>query len=112
MNNMTKDELEQFIKLNKTINSKIITLGRLDLLILIFYSIEGIQYRELKAALNLSDGKIKSDLDVLLNLGYIEKNEVELDNRSLTIFLITESGKNEIEKIKKWMKMYSEIGGS
>ncbi len=98
------NEIEQFFQVNSTLNSKIITLVRLDLIILIYYSIDGMQYRELKAALQLSDGKIKSDLDNLLHMGYIQKNEVEMDNRKLTIYSITDLGKNEVEKIIKWMK--------
>ncbi|MHA1729400.1 MAG: transcriptional regulator [Promethearchaeota archaeon] len=98
------NEIEQFFQVNSILNSKVITLIRLDLMILLYYSIDGMQYRELKAALQISDGKIKSDLDNLRNMGYIRRKEVEMDNRKLTIYFLTDLGKKELEKIIKWMK--------
>ncbi|MHA1797409.1 MAG: transcriptional regulator, partial [Candidatus Helarchaeota archaeon] len=68
-----------------------------------------IQYRELKAALNVSDGKLKSNLKKLEETNYIEKNEIQLDNKKLDIYYLTESGKNELNKIIKWMNLIKNV---
>ena len=102
---MMNDHITQFFDLSKKINTEIITFTRCLLLVLMAYSIDGLQYRELKAILNISDGKLKSNLNKLSDMNYIRKSEVELDQKKLDIYELTDDGKREFDKILGWMKL-------
>ncbi len=101
MNNDQKNVIKKLIEDSKKINSKVFTLTRYLLLALMSFNLDGLQFRELKTLLDISDGKLKSNLDYLEELGYIKKIEIILDQRKMHIYMITELGKIELIKIIK-----------
>lgn len=85
------------------INSRVLTITRCILLAFNTYFRDGLQYRELKTTLNISDGKLASNLNFLVKMGYINKKDVKFDNKKLHIYIITDKGKEELKKILNWM---------
>lgn len=80
------------------------------ILALIAYSVDdGLQYRELKSALNVSDGKLIANLNRLLKMGYIYRQQVRLDRRQLNIFTLTDEGKKELETIMRWIESFQRV---
>ncbi len=99
---------EIFDKKNQ-INSNAFTMTRCILLALNSYFIDGLQFRELKTALNISDGKLASNLNYLAKMGYINKNDIEFDNKKLHIYTITDKGEEELKKILNWMDLIKKL---
>lgn len=86
------------------LNSKIITLPRIQLLtILSDYHPEGVEFRELQASLGMSDGKLLSNLYALEDMGYIESQEVKVENKTLTAYTLTGSGLADWTRAKRWL---------
>lgn len=94
---------------SKSINSRIISLTRSLILAYLKYSVDGLQYRELKAVLGISDGKLISNLRQLKILGYIDKKEVILGSKKLDFYFLTEQGKKELNKLSEWMKLITKV---
>ncbi len=101
--------IESILEGYKKINSDIFTLTRILLLIFISYFKDGLQFRELKNALNISDGKLISNINKLNRMGYIKKEKITLDNKKLDIYLICEKGRKELNKIKKFTRNINQI---
>jgi len=99
--------MKALFETSKRLNSRAVSLTRCLILVLIGYSIDGLQFRELKAALKISDGKLIANINELLRMNYITKSECELDNKRLDIYELTEDGKKELEKISQWMELVS-----
>ncbi|MFX1394820.1 MAG: transcriptional regulator [Promethearchaeota archaeon] len=97
--------LENIIEDSEKINSNIFSLMRIILLALSTYFIDGLQFRELKTALKVSDGKLASNLRFLIKSGYISENQTTLDKKKIKFYSVTPDGRNEIDKILKWMKL-------
>jgi len=112
MKQMNIDQ-KKFIKIlienSKKINSKAFTLTRCILLALMNFNKDGLQFRELTTLLNISDGKLKSNLDFLGEVGYINKVQIQLDQKKLHIYLITEEGENELKNIINWMEILANL---
>lgn len=108
--NFNQDEIikEIFEKKNQ-INSDTFTLTRCILLALNSYFIDGLQFRELKTALKISDGNLASNLNYLIKMGYINKNDTEFDNKKLKFYTITDKGKEELKKILNWMELIKKL---
>ncbi|MBA7514016.1 hypothetical protein ES705_06034 [subsurface metagenome] len=108
--NFNQDELikESFEKKNQ-INSSTFTITRLSLLALNSYFIDGLQFRELKTALKISDGNLASNLNYLIKMGYLNKNNVVLDNKKLHFYTITNNGKEELKKIINWIELIKRL---
>lgn len=98
------------LEASSKLNSRAISLMRCLILALLAYSIDGLQYREIKAALNISDGKLISNLNILNSMGYLKKTEVELDNKKLDVYSLTNEGRKEMEKIARWMELLIKVG--
>ena len=95
--------LKDLIENSNKINSKVFNLTRFLILAVTSYIRDGIQYRELKTLLNISDGKLKANLDALQEMGYINKIKVQVDQKSMHIYKITEPGSHELQKIIEWI---------
>jgi len=111
MNNDPNNIIKILIENSKKINSKVFTLTRYLLLTLMSSNRDGLQYRELKIVLNVSDGKLKSNLDYLEELDYIKKIEITLDQRKMHIYMITALGKNELRKIIEIVEIVKDLEG-
>ena len=109
MNNNRENFVKELIEKSNKINSSAFNLSRLMILALTSFIRDGLQYRELKALLNVSDGKLQSDLDNLKEMGYIEKIKVDLDNKKATIYMIKDPGKKELLKIILWINIIKKM---
>ena len=109
MNIDQKNYMKELVQNSKKINSKAVSLTRCNLLALMKFNKDGLQFRELKAMLNLSDGKLKSNLDFLEEVGYIQKVQIKLDQRKMHIYLLTENGDNELKNMIRWIKILVKI---
>ena len=105
----TNQILDEIIKGTERINSKACTLNRSLLLALLYYFIDGIQFRELKAALNISDGSLSSNLKALTKVDYLKEEETVMDKKKIKYYSITKSGKKELEKIINWMELIKKL---
>ena len=105
MNIDQKKFIKNLIENSKKINSKAFTLTRCILLALMNFNKDGLQFRELKPLLNISDGKLKSNLDFLEEVEYIQKVQILLDRKKLHIYFITEEGQSELKNMANWMKI-------
>ena len=104
MSTSCDDQIRNIIQTRKKISAKTFTSTRLVILtILNHYNKFGIQYRELKKALGLSDGNLYSNLSSLIEMGFIKETEINLDNRKLKIYNITRKGKKNLSKIMDWV---------
>jgi len=97
--------LENIIGESEKINSKTFTLTRHILLALFSYFLDGVQFRELKTALKVSDGKLASNLRFLIKNGYIIEDEATLDKKKIKYYSITPEGRREFDKILNWMEL-------
>ena len=105
MNNKVLELLEE----SKKINGDAVTLTRLLILALLSYFADGIQYRELRNALGISDGKLISNLRKLVKFGYIRKEEIQVNNKKLDVYLITENGLRDFKRIFNWFSCLKEV---
>ncbi|MBI3587778.1 transcriptional regulator [Candidatus Micrarchaeota archaeon] len=88
----------------KALNSKVFSLVRLELLSsLSALGHDGATYRELKAALSLTDGALFTNLKALESAGYASKQEVTVEGKKLDSYRITPEGKAEWEKVRQWL---------
>ena len=99
MNINQENIIKIFIEKSNKINNNAFSLTRLLILALTFYNRNGLQYRELKPLLNISDGKLKSNLDSLLEMRYIKKIPIVLDQKKMHIYMITDTGITELKNI-------------
>lgn len=97
------------MKSSERINSRATSLTRCLILSLLIYFADGLQYRELKAALNISDGKLISNLNQLEKFSYIKKSTIKFDNRKLTVYSITNIGTREVKKMTEWMGLMIQV---
>lgn len=97
------------VEYSKTLNEKSLSLTRCLLLALMRFNEDGLQFRELKVILNISDGKLKSNLDFLEDVGYIQKIPIQLDQKNMHIYMLTTIGKEEVKKIVKWVKIFGKV---
>ncbi|MHA1488397.1 MAG: transcriptional regulator [Promethearchaeota archaeon] len=106
-------DLDQFLSnildKSKELNSNVFSITRCILLALSSYFIDGIQYRDLKAGLKISDGKLASNLNFLEKMDYLSKEKVKLDNKNIQIYTITDNGKKELNKILNWIDLIKKL---
>ena len=103
------DDINLLLGASEILNSKVISLTRCLILVLLSYFVDGIQFRELKAALKMSDGKLISNLNDLKTMGYIGKSEVEVDRRKVDVYTLTEKGRLELSKVVSWMDLVQRV---
>ncbi len=86
------------------LNAKVVSLPRLQLLrILEYFHPDGIEFRELQSAMNMSDGKLLSNLYALRDFGYLRPEEVKVENKTLTIYNLSPSGLAEWQRTRHWL---------
>ncbi len=100
------------IEESKAVNSSVFSLIRLQLLSSIAsVGKDGVTYRELKAAVNVTDGALYTNLKVLEENGYIKSKTITLEGKQLESHQITPEGSLEWERAKNWLKKLAECGG-
>ncbi len=100
------------IRESEALNSDVFSLIRLLLLSSIAsVGKDGVTYRELKAALGVSDGALFTNLSVLEKMGYVSSEEISLEGKKLKSYRITQEGLLAWERIRNWLKKFVECGG-
>lgn len=99
-----KDDIKTLFDASETMNGSVLSLTRSLILFMLTYYREGLQFRELKTALRVSDGKLGSNLIKLELFGYLEKRAIQFDNKKLTIYMLTPEGQIEVNKMGEWME--------
>ncbi len=96
---------------SKALNSSVFSLIRLQLLFSIAsVGRDGVTYRELKAALNVTDGALYTNLESLKETGYITSKTITLEGKKLESYQITSEGQLAWEHAKSWLKKLVECG--
>jgi len=103
------DNVYLLLDASERLNTRTVSLTRCLILALLSYFVDGVQYRELKTALKLSDGKLIANLNLLRTMGYIRKSEADANQRKIDVYSLTEKGKNELSKIVEWMKLIQTV---
>ena len=99
------------IEESKALNSSVFSLIRLQLLASIAsVGQDGVTYRELKAALNVTDGALYTNLKVLEENGYFKSKKIVLEGKELESCQITPEGLLAWEHAKNWLKKLVECG--
>lgn len=106
---MNEDDVYLLLESSERVNDIIVSFTRCLILTLLAYFMDGIQYRELKAVLKISDGKLISNLNKLRELQYIEKFEEKIDHKKIDVYTLTENGRKELERIIEWMKLIKKV---
>jgi len=89
---------------SRALNKKVFSLIRLQLLSSLADLGQGsVTYRELKAALPVTDGALYSNLKVLEDMGYIKSTKVEVEGKELEAYQLTDEGREEWERVKAWL---------
>lgn len=103
------DDIYLLLVASEKLNNRIVTLARCLILALLAYFVDGIQFRELKAALKMSDGKLISNLNELRAMGYIVKSEAEVDKKKVDVYSLTTNGRTELSKVVAWMELVRKV---
>ncbi len=84
---------------------RLLTYTRLSsLAYMYYYDKDGIEYREIKAALYLKDSQLSPQLLWLRKNLYASFNEQQFDDQKLSVYYITKEGKKAYNKIITWME--------
>ena len=83
----------------------LLTYARLGSLCYInFYQLTGIQYRDIKAVLDLPDNVIGPQLLWLKTEEYVRSDTEKRDGEGVSIYYITQKGKTAYEAITAWLR--------
>ncbi|MDD5142668.1 transcriptional regulator [Methanoregula sp.] len=93
------------------LNAKVFSLVRLKLLSsLSVLGPDGATYRELRAALDISDGVLYANLNVLKEMGYLVSEKIVSEGKELELYTITPEGLDEWERIRAWLCRFLHCG--
>ncbi|MHA1674466.1 MAG: transcriptional regulator [Promethearchaeota archaeon] len=98
--------LKQILDEYYLINSKIFTPTRILILNLLHFHRDGLQFREMNESIKISDGNLYSNLEMLKNLTVIQSEKVQIDNKMLEIYTISEKGIQELAQIDLWLQKF------
>ena len=73
MNNGTDNRIELLIENSKRIDFKTFNITRCIILMLLSHFKDGLQFRELKSFLKITDGNLQSNLGFLREIGFIKR---------------------------------------
>lgn len=93
------------------LNSKLFTLPRIQMLsILDYYYPDGVEFRELKAALKMTDGKLLTNIYALQRMGYVKSAKVRVETKSLSTYRLTLEGRGDFAKARAWLREWLQEG--
>ncbi|QYZ80178.1 transcriptional regulator [Methanofollis formosanus] len=95
----------------ENLNSNLFSLNRIKILwALSDLGDEGATARQIKNSLKIgNDGSTYSNLNALVDMGYLRMEKVTFESKNLELYSITPVGLEEWKKIKKWFGLL--IGG-
>jgi len=103
------DDISSLLENSDKLNASAMSLIRCLILALLSYFVDGIQYRELKVALKISDGKLIANLNKLRDMQYVEKSEVEINHNKIDIYTLGPKGRHELNKVIEWMELVQRV---
>nr|MDO8084971.1 hypothetical protein [Candidatus Sigynarchaeum springense]MDO8116271.1 hypothetical protein [Candidatus Sigynarchaeota archaeon] len=111
MKSVLDDAIQEMLNAARLLNKKAFTIDRCIILVLLYCCSDGLQYRELKNMLEISDGKLIADLTALVKEALVQKRTELWDNKSLDIYTIDEHGIAEVERCKAFFDACQKIRG-
>ena len=96
-------QMNRIFESSQQIDENIFSLTKIILLFLNIYYRDGLQYRELKTMVKISDGKLISNLNKLTELELLEKEMVKIDKKELNFYRITVKGKQQVNLFLEWI---------
>jgi len=78
--------------------ARISTLAMLD-----YYGKDGLTYQDIKDALNLEEGSLGPNLSWLKEKGYIRAEDTKIEDRTIVVYYIEETGKKVYAQVKLWL---------
>lgn len=87
---------------SRQLSKKAFTIDRCIILLLLSCCLDGLQFRELKQLLKISDGKLIADLNTLSDNGWVKKTAEQWDNKLLDVYILSESGSDETAKCENF----------
>ncbi len=112
MGTVLDDAIRSTIDTARLLNKRSFTIDRCVILVLLYCCSDGMQYRELKSMLAISDGKLIADLTALVQAGLVRKRTELWDNKSLDVYTLDEYGIAEVELCKKFFDAYQKTQGA
>ena len=103
-------KLKALLEEYPSINSKIFTPTRLLILNLLKFHKDGLQFREFQESIQISDGNLYSNLEILKSLSLIESEKIDIDNKSIELYTISAEGLTKLNKTNKWMNKLQDFG--
>jgi len=96
---------------SEVLNAKIFSLVRLKLLAsLAVLGPDGATYRELKAALDINDGVLFANCNVLKDMGYLTSEKITSEGKELELYTITREGQDEWKRVRTWLCRFLNCG--
>jgi hypothetical protein len=106
-----QDDLLTILNESEGLNAKAFSLVRLKLLAgLAAPGPDGATYRELRAALNINDGVLFANLNVLKDMGYLTSGKITSEGKELELYIITAEGLDEWDRIRAWLCRFLRCG--
>lgn len=83
---------------------RVLLFARISILAMLdYYDEDGVAYQDIKDALKLEDGSLGPNLMWLKKHGYIEPKEEKVEDKTIVVYYITESGKHACNSVKHWL---------
>jgi DNA-binding PadR family transcriptional regulator len=99
-----QNDILSILNESEALNAKVFSLVRLKLLAsLAALGLDGATYRELKAALDINDGVLFANLNVLKDMGYLTSEKITSEGKELELYIITPEGQDEWKRTKAWL---------
>ena len=105
-----EEKLKTIIEEYNSINPKLVTPTRLLILTLLKFHKDGLQFREFKESIHISDGNLYSNLEILKSISLISSEKVDIDNKTIELNSISLEGLSELDKTNEWMKKLRDFG--
>ena len=105
------DDILSILDESEGLNAKVFSLVRLKLLAsLAAPGPDGATYRELRAALDINDGVLFANLNVLKDMGYLTSGKITSEGKELELYIITTEGQDEWKRIQAWLCRFLHCG--
>jgi len=106
-----QNDILSILNESEGLNAKVFSLVRFKLLAsLAALGQDGATYRELKAALDINDGVLFANLNVLKDMGYLTSGKITSEGKELELYTITPEGQDEWKRMRAWLCRFLHCG--
>lgn len=106
-----QNDILSILNESEGLNAKVFSLVRLKLLAsLATLGPDGATYRELRAALDINDGVLFANLNVLKDMGYLTSGKITSEGKELELYTITTEGQDEWKRTRTWLCRFLHCG--